>query len=142
MTFDKFNNIENSEEVINEINMTPLIDVMLVLLVIFILTAPLLNKSIKINLPKEVTTSDATNSKIKNISISIDKNGDVFYNQQLVNNEQLFAQLKQQALINPEMPIEINADKKSNYESIAKVLSGASQLGLYKIAFIMEQPTK
>jgi biopolymer transport protein ExbD len=133
MSFEGFN---DKDEPISDINMTPLIDVMLVLLVIFIITAPLLTHAIKVDLPKEkAVQSDSSN---KNISISIDAAGKIFFGDKAIKEDALTMELNKQAAINKDISVEIRADNKSEYKWLARVMSIAQQSGLYKIGFVVD----
>ena len=116
-----------------EINMTPLVDVMLVLLVIFLVTAPILTSSINLNLPSEAASQL---SEEKNLTVSIDVNGNYF----LDDKEISFAELERQFLIakknNPKVQVRLRADVDVNYGKVSNVLAVAQRLGLSNIGFI------
>ena len=104
----------DEDEVVSTINTTPLVDVMLVLLIIFLITIPVVTQSIAMNLPKE--TNIARQTKPENIELSVNKDGDVFWNGQAVaDNEALFQRLKKVAVLNPQPEIHIRGDEKSRY---------------------------
>lgn len=125
---------EDSSPLMAEINTTPLVDVMLVLLVIFIITAPLLTTAVKLELPNApaqplVPTGDA-------IKISIDANNQFFWNSEPVTTDELYQRLKSSASSQQTPDIQLRADKKTHYESVAKLLAWATELGLVKIGFV------
>ncbi len=126
---------EEDSQPINEMNLIPLIDIMLVLMIVFMLTATALTPSIPLNLP---TTTATIQPPAKDIQISIDKNGKVFWGNQSLTQTQLQQQLHAQAT-QPQPPtIQLRADKAARYESVAQVLALASEAGLTKIAFVSE----
>jgi biopolymer transport protein ExbD len=137
MSFEGFN---DNDDPISDINMTPLIDVMLVLLVIFIITAPLLTHAVKVDLPKEQAKQLETTTK--NISISINAQGEVFWDNQKVSLEELNNKLATQAQENKEASIQLRADNQTSYQWVAKVMANAQQAGLYKIAFVVDANQK
>ncbi len=133
MSFEGFN---DNDDPISDINMTPLIDVMLVLLVIFIITAPLLTHAVKVDLPKE--QAKQIEARAKNISISIDAQGSIFWDSQKISIEELDSKLSQQAQENKDAGIQLRADNQTSYQWVAKVMAKAQQAGLYKIAFVVD----
>ena len=131
----------DEDEVTSTINTTPLVDVMLVLLIIFLITIPVVTQTIAMNLPKE--TNIARQTKPENIEISVNKDGDVFWNGQAVaNNEALFQRLKKIAVLNPQPEIHIRGDEKSRYESIGRVVFACQRAAIAKISFVTEPPPK
>lgn len=132
-----FGSFEKGEEVEAnaEINMVPFIDVMLVLLIIFMITAPLMTHAVKVDLPK--TSTQVLASSIKPVDIAVLENGDILVNDKRVAPDELAASLKQYP---PEAEVHLRADRKSNYEVITKVLAASSDAGLSKIGFVTEQP--
>ena len=118
-----------------EINMTPLVDVMLVLLVIFLVTAPMLNSAIKLNLPSE-TAAEITDEKA--LSISVDSRGNYFLNDGAISFTALQNELQKAAKINPKQQIHIRADVNVGYGKVSHILAAAQQLGLSNIGFITE----
>ena len=131
----------DEDEVVSTINTTPLVDVMLVLLIIFLITIPVVTQTIAMNLPKE--TNIARQTKPENIEISVNKDGDVFWNGQAVaDNEALFQRLKKIAVLNPQPEIHIRGDEKSRYESIGRVVFACQRAAIAKISFVTEPPPK
>ena len=120
----------------SEINVTPLVDVMLVLLVIFIITAPLLSYAIKLDLPNDpAPAAEAAPSTLK---LSIDADGKVFVDTDAISDDQLRARFAVAAKTSPVPEVHLRADKATRYERIAFVMSSAQQAGLTKIGFITE----
>jgi biopolymer transport protein ExbD len=129
------------DEVVSTINTTPLVDVMLVLLIIFLITIPVVTQTVALNLPKE--DNIARQTKPENIEISVSKDGDVFWNAQLVpDNEALFQRLKKVATMNPQPEVHIRGDEKSRYESVGRVIFACQRAAIAKISFITEPPPK
>ena len=131
----------DEDEVVSTINTTPLVDVMLVLLIIFLITIPVVTQTIAMSLPKE--TNIARQTKPENIEVSVNKDGDVFWNGQAVaDNEALFQRLKKIAVLNPQPEIHIRGDEKSRYESIGRVVFACQRAAILKISFVTEPPPK
>ena len=131
----------DEDEVNSTINTTPLVDVMLVLLIIFLITIPVVTQSIVLSLPKE--TNIARQTKPQNIEISVSKDGDVFWNNQPVaDSEALFQRLKTVATQNPQPEVHIRGDEKARYESIGRVVFACQRAAIAKISFIAEPPPK
>jgi biopolymer transport protein ExbD len=131
----------DEDEVVSTINTTPLVDVMLVLLIIFLITIPVVTQTIAMNLPKE--TNIARQTKPENIEVSVNKDGDVFWNgQALADNEDLFLRLKKVAVLNPQPEIHIRGDEKTRYESIGRVVFACQRAAIAKISFVTEPPPK
>ena len=120
----------------SDINMTPLIDVMLVLVVIFIITAPLLASSIKLDLPK---TDAATPSEAPRfILLVLDKSGQVFINDKPVPTEELARQLAQTAAQNPDTEVQLRADEAVPYGRVVELMGAAQKAGLNRIGFMAD----
>ena len=131
----------DDDEVVSTINTTPLVDVMLVLLIIFLITIPVVTQSIAMSLPKE--TNIARQTKPENIEISVNKDGDVFWNAQPVaDSEALFQRLKKIAVLNPQPEVHIRGDEKSRYESVGRVVFACQRASILKISFVTEPPPK
>ena len=133
MAFGGFNQ-GDSRPPQSDINMVPLIDVMLVLLIVFMITAPLLTHSVKIDLPQ--ASSDATEQKPENIALSIDDQGRVFWNEELLDAELLPARLANAAAQLPQPELHLRADRNTRYEVIAEVMSRARSAGIEKMGFV------
>ena len=131
----------DEDETISAINTTPLVDVMLVLLIIFLITIPVVTQSVAMSLPKE--TNIARQTKPENIEISVNKDGDVFWNAKLLaDNEALFQRLKTIAVMVPQPEVHIRGDEKVRYESIGRVVFACQRAAILKISFVTEPPPK
>lgn len=126
----------DDDEVMSEINMTPLVDVMLVLLIIFIITIPVINHAVKIDLPR--ATNQPNDSKPQNIIVSVDAQGKVFWNQEEVSPAQLEERIANAAQLQPQPELHLRADRDVRYERVAEVMAAAQHGGLGKIGFITE----
>jgi biopolymer transport protein ExbD len=116
-----------------EINMVPLIDVMLVLLVIFIVTAPLLTHAVKVDLPR--ATADASQPQAP-VQLAIRDNGDLYWNGEPVNQDMLGERMRDAAQQSPVPELRIHADRQTPYERVAQAMALASRLGLTRIGFV------
>src|SRR3974390_1330424 len=122
---------------IANINTTPLVDVMLVLLIIFLITIPVINKTIKVNLPKAVNIP--TQTKPENITIAVDSAGNIYWNDRGVpNRDALLAYIKEAAVRKPQPEIHIRGDKETRYESIGRVMYAIQRGGIQKVGFLTE----
>jgi biopolymer transport protein ExbD len=132
---------DGDDEVVSSINTTPLVDVMLVLLIIFLITIPVVTQTVALNLPKE--SNIARQTKPENIEISVNKDGDVYWNAQLVpDNEALFQRLKKIATMTPQPEVHIRGDEKARYESVGRVIFACQRAAILKISFVTEPPAK
>jgi biopolymer transport protein ExbD len=121
----------------SEINTTPLVDVMLVMLIIFLITIPVITQSVKVDLPKAANIP--TQTKPENINIAVDTDGNVYWNTSLVpTQEALLEQLKAVAVLNPQPEVHVRGDKGTAYEHIGRVMVLAQRSGIMKIGFITE----
>ncbi len=127
---------DSDTEVMNEINMTPLVDVMLVLLIIFIITVPVMKHAVNVELP--TATSQPQNVKPETIQLSVDAQGSYFWNQNKVADGALPAMLQAEAGKEPQPELHIRGDKAVRYEFVAQAMAAAQQAGLRKIGFITE----
>ena len=131
----------DEDEITITINTAPLVDVMLVLLIIFLITIPVVTQSIAMSLPKEINIARQT--KPENIEISVNRDGDVFWNNQPVaDSEALFQRLKKVAVQDPQPEVHIRGDEKSRYESIGRVVFACQRAAIAKISFVTEPPPK
>jgi biopolymer transport protein ExbD len=131
----------DEDEVIGTINTTPLVDVMLVLLIIFLITIPVVTHTIPVKLPNE--TDEPYKTKPENINLAVNRQGDMFWNEQLVpNTTTLLAKLKEVAVIVPQPELHIRGDQQTKYEYIGKVILTAQRAGIAKIGFITEPPAR
>ena len=138
MAFGSFER-KSSSQPMAEINMVPLIDVVLVLLVIFIVTAPLLTHSVKLDLPKARVTADA--QKPDKINFAIDAKGLLYWNGERISREDAAARFLEEGKKRPQPEIYLRADQTVAYRYIAETLADASKASLGKVAFVSE-PTK
>lgn len=122
------------DEVVSAINTTPLVDVMLVLLIIFLITSPVVIKSVPIKLPVERNL--VLKTKPENINLAVTKDGDVYWNRTQVNNDELLNKLKVESQKNPQPEVHIRGDQATRYESIGKVIMTAQRAGIAKVSFI------
>ena len=120
----------------SEINMTPLVDVMLVLVVIFIITAPLMASSIRLDLPR--TEAAKPNEAPKFVTVVLDKAGGVFLDEKPVTADQLAESLAQAARDNPETEIQLRADQAVPYGRVVEIMGAAQKAGLNRIGFIAD----
>lgn len=139
MAFGGFNK-GGSDAPMAEINMVPLIDVMLVLLVIFIITAPLLTHAVKIDLPR--ASSQPNPTKPDNIQLGIRADGKVYWNGEPVDPAALEQHMTASAAVNPQPEIHIRADRITEYQRVATVMSAAARAGLTKIGFVTDPHSK
>lgn len=129
------------DEVVSAINTTPLVDVMLVLLIIFLITVPVVTQSIALTLPKETNVPRVT--KPENIELSVNKDGDVFWGMKPVGDmEALVQRLGKEAVKNPQPEVHIRGDAKTRYESVGRVIFAAQRAGMMKISFVTEPPAR
>ncbi len=135
MAFGGFDGNKNQAPM-SEINVTPMVDVMLVLLVIFIITAPLFTHSIKLDLPN--AQAAASPQKPETISLSINGEGRIFWNNDAIEQRDLGPRLAQAAQQNPQPELQLRADKSTRYEVIAQVMSAAQTNGMTKIGFVTD----
>jgi biopolymer transport protein ExbD len=120
----------------SEINVVPLVDVMLVLLVIFIITAPLLTNAVKIDLPKASSNPNIT--KPDHIEFGIREDGSLFWNGEEVTLESLPARFAEEAKKQPQPELHLRADRLARYEQVAQVMSGAAKAGILRIGFVTD----
>lgn len=135
MAFGTLSDIEGDGD-LSEINMIPLIDVMLVLLVIFIVTAPLLTHAVKVELPKATSAPNLTLPE--NVQLAIDGQGQVYWNGEPVQPETLTERIRTAAAQHPQPELHLRAERFTPYEKVAEVMSAAAREGLTKIGFITE----
>jgi len=129
------------DEVNATINTTPLVDVMLVMLIIFLITVPVVTQSIAVNLPKETNIVRVT--KPENIELSVSKDGDVYWNTKLIPDmEELVKRLGKESVKNPQPEVHIRGDDKTRYESVGRVIFAAQRAGIMKINFVTEPPAR
>lgn len=124
----------------SEINVIPLVDVMLVLLIIFIITVPVVTKAVKVTLP--VNFNQPTETKPENINISIDFSGQVYWNDNAMRLEDLATFARNEAVKDPQPEVHIRADRRVRYQYVGDVLTNLQRNGLLKVGFIAEPPLK
>jgi len=129
------------DEVVSTINTTPLVDVMLVLLIIFLITIPVVTHTVPVDLPKEKNQPRQT--KPENVELSVTKDGDVYWGQQLLkDNNELVERLKKVAVQVPQPEVHIRGDLAGRYEFVGRVVFAAQRAGIQKLGFITEPPPK
>jgi biopolymer transport protein ExbD len=122
---------------IASINTTPLVDVMLVLLIIFLITIPVITKTIKVDLPKAVNIP--TQTKAENITIAVDKDGSVYWNgARVTSRNELLGLIEANAVKKPQPEIHIRGDKETRYEAIGRVMYAIQRGGIVKVGFLTE----
>jgi biopolymer transport protein ExbD len=126
----------DSSDVVSEINITPLVDVMLVLLVVFILTAPLLNNAVRINLPKTATTTPATPNK--SVTVSVDGENRIFIDKREVPLALLEPELRTLVGADPELALSLQADQGVPYKAVAQVIAHIQRSGVSKLSVLTE----
>ena len=132
---------DEEEDVISAINTTPLVDVMLVLLIIFLITIPVIIPEVPLQVPKE--TNIALQTKPENVRISVAKDGDMFWDHEFVPNaDALFDKLAKVAVQVPQPAVLIRGDLSGRYESVGKVVYACQRAGIQKIAFVTEPPPR
>jgi len=127
----------SGDEVISQINTTPLVDVMLVLLIIFLITIPVVTTSVRVNLPQEKNVLRDT--KPENVIISVNAKGQIFlYDAPVQSSAELMKKLKVYALKSPQPEVQIRGDEKSDFESVGRVMNALQRLGMTKVGFITQ----
>jgi biopolymer transport protein ExbD len=131
----------DEDAVMSEINTTPLVDVMLVLLIIFLITSPVVLHLQKISLPIE--TNQVVKTTPEDVNIVVNKDGEMYWNQKHLNNtDELFDFLAKESVKVPQPEVKIRGDQQTRYEAIGKVLYTAQRAGIQKVGFITEPPDK
>ncbi len=123
------------DHVVSDINTTPLVDVMLVLLIIFLITIPVVTSSIQVELPKERNVP--TQTKPENVVLAVDRDGEVYWNtQHIANQNELVARLKKVSVRDPQPEVHIRGDLNVRFESIGRVIVAAQRAGILRLGFI------
>ena len=131
----------DEDEVVSTINTTPLVDVMLVLLIIFLITVPVVTTSIPVQLPKE--RNEIRETKPENITLSVDANGRIYWNDlRMSSTTALVDRLKRVAVLNPQPEVQIRGDGGADYEGVGKVILAVQRAGITKVGFITEPPAR
>jgi len=129
------------DEVVSTINTTPLVDVMLVLLIIFLITIPVVTQSVVLSLPKETNIVRVT--KPENVELAVTKDGDVYWNtRKMPDTETLVKELKKEAIKEPQPEVHIRGDQDARYESVGRLVVACQRAGIAKVGFITEPPAK
>ncbi|WP_321857428.1 ExbD/TolR family protein [Paraburkholderia tropica] len=131
---------EGDDEVIAAINTTPLVDVMLVLLIIFLITIPVVTHTVPVRLPKETVTPLQT--KPDSIEIAVNRGGDFFWNEKLVDGPTLLARLKAASVKQPQPEVHVRGDQATRYEFIGRVVTACERAGIAKVSFITQPPAR
>ena len=131
---------QDEDELTAAINTTPLVDVMLVLLIIFLITIPVVVQNVPVELPKERNLP--TQTKPENIVVAVDRDGNVFWNNQFVDDRELFNRLKEVAVKIPQPEVHIRGDREGRYEFVGRVVYDCQRAGILKIGFITEPPPR
>ena len=127
---------DEDERAMSEINTTPLVDVMLVLLIVFMITIPVITHTVPVELPH--VRNLATQTKPENVNIAINKDGQIFWNLSLVDTAQLLERLKSAAVQKPQPEVHVRADQQTRYEKVGTVILTAQRAGIQKVGFITE----
>jgi biopolymer transport protein ExbD len=132
---------DGEDEAISAINTTPLVDVMLVLLIIFLITVPVVRNSVPVQLPKE--RNEIRETKPENITISVDAQDRIYWNELRMSNiDQLIDRLKKIAVLVPQPEVQIRGDAGGKYAGVGRVIYACQRAGISKIAFITEPPPR
>jgi biopolymer transport protein ExbD len=131
---------EDNDEVISAINTTPLVDVMLVLLIIFLITIPVVTHTVPVQLPKE--TVQPLQTQPKSIEIAVNRDGDFFWNEKLIDAPTLLARLKGVSQQQPQPEVHVRGDQNTRYEFIGRVVTACERAGIAKVSFITEPPAR
>ena len=129
------------EEVVSAINTTPLVDVMLVLLIIFLITIPVVTTSIPVQLPKE--RNEVRETKPENITLSVDTGGRIYWNDlRITSTDALIERLKKISVLTPQPEVQIRGDGGANYEGVGRIIYACQRAGIAKVGFITESPPR
>lgn len=128
--------LDDNDEAMSEINMTPLVDVMLVLLIIFIITVPVLTHSVKIDLPRADNTPNEIKPETVNLSVTAD--AAIHWNENVITFDELEQRLQAAATQQPQPELHLRGDKTVAYEHVIKVMAAAQRAGVHKLGFVTE----
>jgi biopolymer transport protein ExbD len=132
---------DDEDEVVSTINTTPLVDVMLVLLIIFLITVPVVTTSIPVQLPKE--RNEIRETRPENITISVDEEGGIYWNDlRLASTDALIARLKKISVLVPQPEVQIRGDGRARYEGVGRIIYACQRAGIAKVGFITEPPAR
>ena len=137
MSFGAFNH-HRQPGPMADINVTPMVDVMLVLLVIFILGAPMFTSAVKLDLPKAQAPTSQQQAEAATVTLAIDGKGKIFWNNEPLEREALEARLVEAARQDPQPELQLRADKDTRYEVVAQVMAAAQTNGLTKLGFVTD----
>lgn len=130
---------DSEDDVIGTINTTPLVDIMLVLLIIFLITVPVAIHTVPVKLPEEKNTPYA--NKPENIQLAVNKNGDVFWNEKYIGDKAtLMTRLQAEAQKRPQPEVHIRGDQQTHFDTIDQVINATKHAGIGKIAFVTTPP--
>ena len=131
----------DDDAVMSEINTTPLVDIMLVLLIIFLITSPVVLQLKKVALPAE--TNQVTKTKPEDINITVTSEGEMYWNQtHIANTDELFKFFAEQSVKVPQPAVKVRGDQTTRYEAIGRVIYTAQRAGVQKVGFVIEPPDK
>jgi biopolymer transport protein ExbD len=131
----------DEDEVVSAINTTPLVDVMLVLLIIFLITIPVVTHTVPVDLPKQ--TAQPRQTKPENINIAVTRDGQVYWNEtRIAGNNDLLARLKTVATATPQPEVQIRGDGDAAYEPVGRVVFACQRAGIVKVGFVTEPPPR
>ena len=128
---------EDDDAAMSEINMTPLVDVMLVLLIIFIITVPVMKHAVPVELPR--ASSQAPDPAVQSVRLTVDAQGDFYFNEARVSDEELDRLLREQAARQPQPQVQLKGDRSVRYERVAQALAAVQRAGLRNIGFVTER---
>ena len=132
---------DGEDELVSTINTTPLVDVMLVLLIIFLITIPVVTTSIPVQLPKE--RNEIRETKPENITLSVDAEGRIYWNELRIDRTSaLIDRLKKIAVLNPQPEVQIRGDGRAKYEGVGRIIYACQRAGIAKVGFITEPPPR
>lgn len=131
-----FGTQDEADDVMNEINMTPLVDVMLVLLIIFIITVPVMKHAVNIDLPR--ATNEREETKPQTIQLSVSADGSYYWNQEKIDDATMVSRLAAEGARDPQPELHIRGDKDVRYERVATAMAAAQKAGVRKIGFITD----
>ena len=141
MAMNTITSSDDEEEAISAINTTPLVDVMLVLLIIFLITVPVVRMTVPVDLPKE--RNEIRETKPENIVISVDRNDNIFWNDlRMSSTDALVDRLKKIAVLTPQPEVQIRGDARGQYAGVGRVVYACQRAGISKISFITEPPPR
>lgn len=131
-----FGTQDEADDVMNEINMTPLVDVMLVLLIIFIITVPVMKHSVNVDLPRAVNQPE--DLKPETVRLAVTADGKYHWNGSQISDEELQSRLQVEGAKNPQPDLHIQGDKEVRYERVAQAMASAQRAGVRKIGFVTD----